>query len=165
MPLREWRPRQIWQRIRAHGFDTPELRLDPGTVRDQFISNLWQKTITYIWGVKDGVSFPVKVAGDGSLRVHTYGAGFTTYSTASGTATDAYPGAATLSVTAGAHRWDFLIETNDATISFLAADGSTWLNDIPLVKGFYSIPFTSTGVRIKNRTAGSNSDYYIQAYR
>jgi hypothetical protein len=107
---------------------------------------------------------PISSTTGGFLKVAVSGAGFSTYAGAAGTAADAYPGAPTLAVTGGAQRWDILIETNEAVISWLASDGVTWLGDIPLAKGFYSWLFTSTGIRIKNRVGGSNSVYSITAF-
>jgi hypothetical protein len=160
-----WTVKEIYQRVRAYYFDTPELDLDPASVRDQFISNIWRRTITYIWGVRDGVSFPIRATADGALRVTAYGTGFTSYTTVSGTAADTYNATNELLVSGSAHRWDILIESNDAKIKFLYPGGVTFYSDIPLVRGFYSIPFTSPGIRIANRVAGSNATYHISAFK
>lgn len=155
---------EIFQKVRAWFFDSPELDLDPSSVRNQWISNVWRRTITYLWGVRNGVSVPVTIGEAGALRVETYGSGFTAYEVKTGTAADAYSATHELIPATLSHRWDFLIETNDADIKFYKPDGTTFYGDIPLQTGYYSISFTSPGVRIKNRVGGSNAAYHITAF-
>ena len=61
-------------------------------------------------------------------------------------------------------RWDILIETFDAFISFLKNDGN-WSDDKPLPPGIYSLDFSATGLRIRNRIAGNNTIYSFTRYR
>jgi len=155
---------EVFQKVRAWFFDTPELDLDPASVKDQYISNIWRRTITYLWGVRNGVSVPVTVGPGGSLRVETYGSGFTAYETKTATTTND-PTANDFQPTFGtAHRWDILVETNDIKVRFYKPDGVTFYGDIPLVTGFYSIPFSSLGCQFDSRVDGSHGVYHVSAF-
>jgi len=156
---------EVFQKIRAHFFDTPELDLDPAHTKGQFISSIWRRTITYIWGVRNGVSIPVKITADGSLHTAKIGSGVDTYETKEGAGPNAHGATGQLAPTGGALRWDFLIETEDAKVKFLESDGVTYMNEIPLVAGYYSIPIDSPGVSLCNRVSGTVCAFHIAAFR
>lgn len=199
---------EVFQRVRAWFFDSPELDLDPASVKEQYISNIWRRTITYIWGVKDGVSIPVKVTeggalevkvqtaieldvpftfdgdgyletvipgsvaltvplsftDDGYLKVAECGSGLTAYDVKTGGGPDDHCATGQLEPVGGGKRWDFLIETQDATIKFLKPDESTYYAEIPLVVGYYSIPIDSPGVSLINRVSGVSCAFHISAF-
>lgn len=155
---------EVFQKIRAHFFDTPELDLDPALVKAQFISSIWRRTITYIWGVRNGVSIPVKISADGSLGVQPSGSGVDAYDVKTGTGPDAHGASGQLAPTDGAVRWDFLIETEDAKVKFLEPDAVTYYSEIPLVVGYYSIPIDSPGVSLCNRVSGVTCAFHISAF-
>ena len=89
---------------------------------------------------------------------------FNTYVVYTGTGADTYTAINTRDLPVSYTRWDLVIETFAAHISFRMSDGS-WGGDISLVAGMHSIDFASNGIRIKNRVAGSNCTYEITTYR
>jgi len=155
---------EVFQKVRAWFFDSPELDLDPASVKDQYISNIWRRTITYLWGVRDGVSVPIRLAADGSLGVDLSDPGVTGYDVKTGAGPNAHGSTGQLAPTGGAKRWDFLIETEDAKVKFLEPDAVTYYAEIPLVVGYYSIPIDSPGVSLVNRISGTVCAFHIAAF-
>lgn len=89
-----------------------------------------------------------------ALKVSAYGSGYTLYSIKTGTAPVAYNTTDILSVTSGKiHRWDILIETQEALVSFYDDSAKVWMGSIPLTVGYHSIEFSSSSCRISKRGA------------
>jgi len=96
----------------------------------------------------------------GALKVASQGVSFTTYTVKTGTAPAAYNTADLLTATSGIiHRWDILIEAQEAIISFYNSATGAWMGSIPLTVGNHSIDFESSSCRIAKRggTAGTYS--------
>lgn len=84
--------------------------------------------------------------------------------TLKGTVADTYTSANSYELSNTFQRFDILTEGGDVLMSFKLVDG-TWTQDIPIPEGFGSFDFAFTGLKIKNRTAGTNVSYYLNLYR
>lgn len=139
------------------------LQLDPERVDELSVVGDFQRTIALLVGFREDQSKAIESTLDAALKTVAYGVGFRNYTTLSGTGTAAYNATDQLTVSGRAHRWDLLIETEPAECRFLLEDGVTWGDSFPLPVGFYSIPFTSTDIQIRNR-GSSNCAYFVAAW-
>jgi len=157
-------PRQDWQKIRASGFDPEALDLDAQTVQKHWLSNLWIRTVTFLFGLHEGQAVHIKATADGALITADVDSSLTAYDVKTGAGPDAHGATGQLAPTGGAKRWDFLIETEDAKVKFLEPDAVTYYAEIPLVVGYYSIPIDSPGVSLVNRVSGVTCAFHIAAF-
>lgn len=139
------------------------LQLDPERVDELSVVGDFQRTLALLVGFREDSSKAIEATIDAALKTVAYGVGFRNYTTKSGTGAGTYGTANQLTVTGRAHRWDILIESQPAEIRFLLEDGITWGDSFPLLAGFYSIPFTSTVIQVKDR-GGSHCTYTVAAW-
>lgn len=84
--------------------------------------------------------------------------------TLDGTAADDYTSDNTYELSNTYQRFDILTEGGDVLVSLKTTSGR-WTTDIPIPEGFSSYDFAITGIKVKNRTSGTNVAYYINLYR
>lgn len=152
-----------YQEIRAPGLFPASLLLKHPDTQVVLLDNYVRRSLSMISGIHKGNGYVAKVDDNDSLRIHAYGTGFQYMAVKAGTAPDAYDGSEEIDDGNVYHRFDILIETEQAEVSFEMGDGSN-SGDIPLVVGFHSLLVSSPKIRIqkRNTTAGT---YTITAYR
>jgi len=141
-----------------------ELNPNPSQVRRWFTRNVLQGVWGIFFGWQGEKPIALKARSDGVLVVADVGAGFETYEVFIGTALDNYDVSMTFEPKEKGARWDILIKSYDAVISFKDKTGLQWLPDMEMPVGFHSIDFVSSSIRIKNKTAGNNADFEIVVY-
>lgn len=152
-----------YQEIRALGLFPASLSLKHPDTQVVLLDNYMRRSLSMIAGIDNQYGYVAKVDSNESLRIHAYGTGFKNIAVKTGTAPASYDGSEEIDDGNIYHRWDILVESEQAEISFEMEDGSN-SGDIPLVVGSHSILFTSPKCRIqkRNTTAGT---YTIVAYR
>jgi len=155
----------VEQKIKQNTLFNEDLILEPETVRELYTDNYYRRNLSLLEGWTGYRTKLLKVTSDGVLKVAMTGAGLTDYNTETGTALDDYDTTTTFRYEEAYSRWDILIEDNDAIVSFRNQFDTGWLDDIILTTGYHSLDFSSKGIRIKNRNAGSNAKFQIVAYR
>jgi len=141
-----------------------ELRPNPSQVRRWFTRNILQGVWGILFGWQGEKPIALKARSDGVLVVADVGAGFETYEVFKGSALDNYDVTTTFEPKEKGARWDILIKSYDAVISFKDKTGLLWLPDMEMPVGFHSIDVVSSGIRIKNKTAGNNAEFEIVVY-
>lgn len=155
------RPNEEWQKIRQVGLDPEELDLDKATVRKQWLSNLWHRTVAFMVGWSGSKMVPFSVSSEGSISVVIDGSQVNQYDVKAGTAQDNFSATHQLAADNVFCRVDLLIETEDAAVRFRDLNDSAWGNAVLLPTGWYSFPIRTPIVQVRNRTAGSNTVYQI----
>ena len=155
----------IERKIKQQTLRNEDLVLDPSDVREIFTDNYYRRAIALLEGWTGYKAKLLKVTDDGVLKVAVTGAGLNEYVTETGNALDDYDTTTTFQYDNVYSRWDILIEGNDAIVSFRNKYDTDWLDDIILTTGYHSLDFSSRGIRIKNRNAGSTASFQIVAYR
>ena len=89
---------------------------------------------------------------------------FTEYDKVDGTAADDYTPENTHEFPEAYDRFDILAEGGDLIVSMKKEDG-VWGKDRIIKEGMSSIDFVITGIKVKNRNAGTNVYYEIVVYR
>lgn len=154
---------EITQRI-EHDLRTG-LKERPSRVKRWFVNNIFRRVFAYMLAWDDSNNpVLVRATSGGVLKfIPLPSTGFSDYESQSGTATDAF-GGDTYEFTTTYYQIDILIENFDLIMQFKKAD-NTWGNDIPLTTGWHSLAFEHKGVRLKNRTPGSNGDYSFSVFK
>ena len=151
--------------IRRLHFLPSDLQIKPTFPERITFDQTMQLTLSLLHGLSVDGSVSVNAFPWNSLKVSTYGSGYTYYETLADTAPADYDPTLTVSATTGSfHRFDFLIETEDVEIRFYDDLRKTWLGDIPLVAGNHSIEFSSTACQIRKRDATAGT-FTIVAYQ
>jgi len=141
-----------------------ELRPQPSQVRRWFTRNVLQGVWGLVFGWTEQKPVVLKARSDGVLVVADMGAGFETYEVFKGTGLDIYDPTNTFTPAARGARWDILIKTYDAVVSFKDKTDLQWLPDMEMPIGFHSIDVVSSSIRIKNKTAGNDCVFEIVVY-
>lgn len=144
--------------IRRLHFLPNDLEIKPTFPEKIVFDQTMQLTLSLLHGLSVNGSVSINAFPWNSLKVSTYGSGYTYYITLADTAPADYDPTLTLSATSGFfHRFDFLIESEDVEIRFYDDLRKTWLGDIPLIAGNHSIEFSSSACQIRKRglTAGT----------
>lgn len=93
-----------------------------------------------------------------TLLVSTLGSAYTAYAVKTGNQPAAYNAVDLLTALSGFfHRWDILVETQEAIISFYDSKTSAWMGSIPLPLGYHSLEVTSTSCRIAQRSVAGGT--------
>ena len=143
----------------------PELGLSvvPEFVVESKVGTDFSRVLAHLVGQTGSRSIVIKATSDGRLMVATAGTSNEVYAVENGNAPDAYNAGSTFEFLLAQNVTDFLIETNDATISFRNLNG-VWGDDKALPVGGYSIDLINYGVRIQNRVALAVCAYEITIY-
>lgn len=152
-----------FQDIRGKGMFPAILDLKHRDTKVVLLDNYMRRGLNLIHGIDHGVGYVALVDQFEALRVHTHGTGFDHYTVQADTAPDSFSSANEINDTFIYHRWDFLIESEEAEVRFVD-DDSVFGDAIPLLVGYTSLLFTSRRcqIRKRNTTAGT---YTITAYR
>lgn len=140
------------------------LNLSPDFIEQSIVTPDFSRVFAHLIGKADARGILIRATSDGSLRVVSAGTPFESYDVFSGTSDDPYTSVNTKEYSVAYNVTDFLIETHPAIISFRNLQG-VWLADKILIVGYHSIDFIHYGIKIKDRTPGSNSVYEITSYR
>lgn len=149
---------QIVKDVRYNDQDN---KYDPPYVSRSFTDNFFQRTLSLLHGVNNGIIYKLLCTSAGILKVANTGSGFENLSIDNGTATDTYPASANLERDSKFNRFDIIVRTNNLTIQWRNAVDSAWLGAIDLAPGYYSFDFTSKSIQVKNTTSGNDADYQI----
>lgn len=152
-----------YQEIRAPGLFPASLQLKHPDTKVVLLDNYVRRSLSMINGIEDGIGYVAGVTKHEALKIAAYGTGFQHYTVLADTAPDDFTASVEINDTFTYHRFDILVETEQAEIRFVDHD-SLFGDAIPLVVGFHSLLFTSfrTQIRKRNTTAGT---FTITAYR
>lgn len=158
-------PKALNAQIRTVRFLPQDLELTPSNPSDLVIKDGVNLSLSALFGLTEDGGRRVDATLCNCLKVACYGSGYTKYGVKSGTAPIAYTGTHALTVSSGFYqRWDFLIETQEAEITFYDDVTLTWGSSIPLTVGNHSIEFVSSACRIKYRSV-AGCTYTMVGYR
>ncbi|KKM76706.1 hypothetical protein LCGC14_1377400 [marine sediment metagenome] len=152
------------QAIRTVLIPESGLVLEPQHSRESFVGTDFSRVLAHLIGKTSSGGILIKATSGGSLHVVTAGVPFEIYAVNNGTAADAYNAGDTFEFATAFNVTDILVEIFAATISFRNEAG-VWLGNKALPVGFHSIDFINYGIRIRNRTGGSNSVYEFTSYQ
>jgi len=155
---------EIIQTIRSILIPELGLELEPEFVREGEVSTVFSRVLAHVVGRTGNRSIVIKATSDGRLLVAMAGAAAEVYEVEAGNAPDAYDAGSTFLFADAQYVTDFLIEANDATVSYRNQMG-VWGDDKALPIGAVSIDFIHYGVRIQNRVALAVATYEITTYR
>jgi len=151
-------PKVSSAQIRTVRFMPQDLELTPSHPMDLVVKDGVNLTLTALFGLTEDGGRRVDATLWNALKVSCYGSAYRIYAVKSGSAPAAYNVTDLLTASSDFyHRWDFLIETQEALISFYNNSNSSWMGDIPLNVGYHSIEFTSSSCRIRYRTASGGT--------
>lgn len=140
------------------------LSLQPPYVKESKVTTDFSRVFAHLVGKGPNSGILIRSTTDGSLRVSIAGVPFEIYIISDGTAGDVFAPGDTFEFGIAYNITDFLIETHPSIISFQNQAG-TWLPEKILPVGMHSIDLINYGIRIRNRTPGSNCVYEITSYR
>ena len=146
------------QKVRTVLIPELGLTLEPSFINEFEISTEFSRTLSHLVAQTGSRSIILKATSDGRLLVATAGGAFEVYDVENGTAANAFNAGNTYDKTDAFYVTDILIETNPGIISFRDVNGNYGVEKrVPV--GFTSIDLVHYGMRIRNRTAGSNAVY------
>lgn len=154
----------MMQKIRTVLIPEKGIILEPDFIEEFEVSTDFSRALAHVIGQTGDRSIAIKATSDGRLLVAMAGGAAEEYAVENGAAPDAYNVGSTFEFVDAQYVTDFLIETNDATISFRNQQ-HVWGDDKAMPQGAISIDFIHYGVRIQNRVALSVCDYEITTYR
>lgn len=153
------------RQIRQHKFYPQDIDLQPANEGKAILKPDVNTVIALLFGATVDGSRRVDATLWNALKVSAYGSAYTEYAVKSGSVPAAYGATHALTIATGYyHRWDFLIEAQEASIIFYNDKTASWGSDIPLTVGNHSIEFTSNACRIKYRSV-TGGTYTIVGYR
>lgn len=156
---------EIEQKIKQVTLKNEDLKLSPEYTREAFTSNKFSRVLSLLEGwAGDRVKF-LRCTIGGVLKTAPMATGLEEYKREASTLDDNDFHEIIRDKGIPYARWDFLIETHDAIVSFRNKVNTDWGNEIELTTGWHSIDIVSNGVQIKNRTDDSNTKYQIVGYR
>jgi len=151
------------QKLRTVLIPEAGLTLEPQGVIESEVETDFSRTISHLVAQAPNGSIMLQSTSGGDLRVATVGIAYEIYDVNAGNAPDVYDAPNTFIYPNAQYVTDFLIETNDATVSWRDRTGA-WGDNKTLPVGFYSFDFIHFGVRIQNRVGGDISVYEITCY-
>lgn len=158
-------PKALNSQIRTVRFLPQDLELTPSNPQDLIVKDGVTLCLTALFGLTEDGGRRVDATKCNCVKVACYGSAFEKYAVKTGTAPLAYSATHELSVSGSFYqRWDFLIETQEAHITFYNDVTQTWGDSIPLTVGNHSIEFVSSACRIKYRSI-AGCTYSIVGYR
>lgn len=155
---------ETFQTINVEGMFPDDLDLEPDQVRKLSVNNVFQRTLSLLSALSADGQKTLEATTDGELRVAMTSSGLEEYTQVNGSASDTFAAADTYKYSDSRSRWDIMIENNDAIIQFRNPQNTAWQGNIVLLTGIHSIDLTTSGIRVKNRVAGSVTDYQIVSY-
>lgn len=158
-------PDEQFQRIQNNFLYPPELDLSPRYVQEFYLDNIFRRSLSLNTALSPTGEKVLVATPAGILKVAVTGAGFDTYEVKKETAANDYEVAHSLTPAKLSSRWDILVETFDAIISWRNVGDSAYSDDIVLPIGMYSFDVASIGIQWKNRKAGENSEVQVVGWR
>ena len=156
---------ELQQKIKQVSLKNEDLKLIPEFIREIFTTNFYRRAISLLEGWTGDRSKLLRCTIGGVLKTAPVATGLEEYKSGIGTLADAdFHEVIRDNVTPYA-RWDILIETKDAIISFRNKPNTDWGDEIILTVGWHSLDLVSNGVQIKNRVGVDNTTYQITSYR
>lgn len=152
------------QKIKTILIPEEGLELEPAYTVEAIVSTDFSRTFAHLVGKKTGGSVLLRATTDGRLLVATAGTAYEFYDVENGTAADAYAAGDTYDQIEAWYVTDIIIETFAAEVSFRNQAG-VYGDDKYFPVGAYSIDLIHYGMRIQNRTPGSNTVYEFTIYR
>lgn len=140
------------------------LELEPRDVVEAEVSTDFTRTFAHLVGKGAGSGILLRCTSDGRLLVATTGIAYETYETEEGTALDAFDALHTYDQTEAQYVTDILVETHPAIVAFRDVNGA-YGDEKRVTVGFTSIDLIHYGMRIRNRTPGSDAVYEFTIYR
>lgn len=138
---------------------TEDLTLDPKKPTRYYVSNIFQRVFSALFGWYGKELKRIKCTSAGELRVATTGAPVSNNDTHSGNAPDTY--GTPIQFDDVAIRVDIFVFDNPAIIK-RTPDGTTWNDEIEIpANSMYSIDASTHSINIRNKTAGSIARYQI----
>ena len=144
----------------------PEIGLDvvPESVIESEINTDFSRTLSHLAARTGNRSILLKATSDGRLLVASGGTAYEFYDVENGTGADTYTAPNIYDQTEAWYVTDIIIETFPAEVSFRNQAG-VYGADKYFPVGAYSIDLIQYGMRIRNRTPGSNTVYEFTIYR
>lgn len=156
---------ELQQKIKQVSLKNEDLLLEPEFLREIYTSNFYRRNISLLEGWSGDRSKLLRCTIGGVLKTAPVATGLEEYKSATDTLSDNdFHEAIRDDVTPYA-RWDILIETKDAIVSFRNKPNTDWSDEIILTVGWHSLDMVNNGIQIKNRVAGQNTTYQITSYR
>jgi len=156
---------ELQQKIKQQNLKNADLLLDPEYLREMYTSNFYQRNISLLEAWAGDRANLLRCTRGGVLKTAPVATGLEEYKSAADTLAAAVFVEVIRDNDIPYARWDFLIETNDAIVSFRNKVNTDWGDEIALTTGWHSIDIVSNGVQIKNRSGASNAKYQIVGYR
>lgn len=140
------------------------LNLDPPTIREIHVATDFIRAISHLAAKGTTTAVMLRCTTAGALHVAGTGTANEIYACEEGTAADSYTAPNTYAFTNAVNVIDILIETFGALVSFQDS-GSLWGDDKRIPVGFFSFDLVANGIKIRNRTPGSNAVYQVTTFR
>lgn len=156
---------ELQQKIKQVSLKNEDLILSPEFLREIYTTNRYQRSLSLLEAWTGDRAKLLRCTIGGVLKTAPVATGLEEYTSETDTLSDNdFHEVIRDNVTPYA-RWDILIETKDAIISFRNKYNTDWSDEIILTVGWHSLDLVNNGVQIKNRVAGQNTTYQITAYR
>jgi len=152
------------QKIRTILIPEDGLDLEPAYTVEAVVDTEFSRTFAHMVGKREGGTVLLRCTSDGRLLVAAAGTAYEFYDIENGTGADAYTAPNTYDQTEAWYVTDLIIETHPAEVSFRNQAG-LYGADKYFPVGAYSIELIHYGMRIQNRTPGSNTVYEFTIYR
>jgi len=159
------------QKIKIVSLFPGDLDLDPNRSDILFLVGNYQRVFSLLHGLvqhqeteTEDHSKVIGATEEGALLTATYGVGFRSYLAAAGNGTGVAVRTIYRPDDGFLQRFDILIENNPANIQFDIGRIGGVGGEFKLLPGFYSIPFCSRGLYIKNTGAGVAAFYAAGYY-
>ncbi len=138
--------------VRSVRFVPQDIEFIPANPTELTVKEGVHLTLACLFGQTPNGGSRIDATGWNSLKVSCYGSDYLSYSVTADTAPAAFSVANQLSSSKGLfHRFDFLIETQEAEIRFYLEETLSWGAAIPLTVGNHSIEFSSRACQIRQR--------------
>ena len=151
--------------VRQVKFLPQDLSTDKQFVSELLVEPNLKPTLSQLFGQTGTGGILIGATNYNALKVAVQGSALTSYSIKAGSQPSAFSSSHQLAATTGIfHRFDILVETQEAVIRFYCDATASWLSEIPLTKGNHSFDFESSICQIKYRTA-TGGTYQITGYQ
>ena len=156
---------ELQQKIKQVSLKNEDLLLSPEFIREAYTSNFYQNVLALAAGWTGDRTKLLRCTIGGVMKTAPIATGLEEYKSVADTLAAADFVEVIRDNDAPYARWDILIETKDAIISFRNKVNVAWGDEIILTVGWHSLDLVSNGVQVKNRVGVDNSTYQITGYR
>ena len=152
------------QKIRSILIPEQGLELEPEFIEESEVDTFFSRALAHLVGMVGNRSIMIRATTDGRLKVAAAGTSMEIYDVETGIAADAFNAGDPFEQANAIYVTDILVETFNSLIAFRNAAG-VWGDEKIVNVGFMSVDLIHYGIRIRNRTGGSNAVYEISMYR